>query len=541
MLLTGAGVIAISMLALGPHPISPAIIASSGPASTEVHVPTSATRDPPDAPNASPAAEKELERKIRRLVRGADLGKGMAAISIRACDDGDGPGREIVAIEASRALKPASNMKVVSTGAALHQLGPAFQFETRVIADEDAYVLVGDGDPALGDPHFFDVLRYRDKDGEQRSLDEERLLDFWADAIARHHRESGSSSVRLLVDDSIFETEGWHDGWNKDDRLRGFAAEVSGLNFHRNTWHFRPDPSANGRPSWRDMRPEASWLLDRSANKSSKAAPKKGSTAWIQRSPEANDFTFRGSVAGRYRPENAPLEVTMHDPAMLTARILADRLRDRGITVTTVERTTAKPVPDSTVIGPRIKSPIDRLVEHCNEESQNLYAESLLKRTIHERTGDTASWKDADATIKSIARERLGPAADDLLVGVEIDDGSGLSHGNRVNASFVSAWLDSIQEDPAFGDLFVESLSEGGVPNDGTLGKRFKGFPEGYRVEAKSGYIFGVSALSGYVTAPDGRRWSFSVLCNGVGGHVRNAMNLQERVAREIANHGKSS
>lgn len=546
LLLAGAGVIALASLALAPRPTDAVLLPlvephPTSPRPTMAGVPESPDDEPTLTRNAPPKAEQELDRKIRRLVRGADLGKGRVSISVRACDDGDGPGREIVAIDAKRASKPASNMKVISTGAALHQLGPEFEFETRVVAADDAYVLLGDGDPALGDPEFFHLLRYRDKDGEQRSLDEEKLLDFWADAIARDHAKSDAESIRILVDDSIFETDGWNGGWNKDDRLRGFAAEVSGLNFHRNTWHFRPNPSSQGRPAWNDMRPEASWLLARSTNKSSKAAPKKGSTAWIQRSPEANDLTFRGAVAGRYRPSNAPLEVTMHDPALITAELLADRLRSRGVEVTEVGRTILEAARDTPSIGPKIKSPIDRLVEHCNEQSQNLYAESLLKRTIHARTGDTASWEDADATIKSIARERLGAAADELLVDVEIDDGSGLSHGNRVNASFVSAWLDSIQADPSFGELFVESLSEGGVPDDGTLGKRFKGFPDGYRVEAKSGFIFGVSGLSGFVTAPDGRRWSFSVLCNGVGGHVRNAMNLQERVAREIAHHGKSS
>ena len=495
----------------------------------------------PTKPNAPPEAEAELNRKIRRLVRGTELGKGKVSLSVRACDDGDGPGREIVAIDSTLAFKPASNMKVISTGAALHELGADFQFETRVVADGDTYVLVGDGDPALGDPYFFDLLRYRDKDGEQRSLDEEKLLDFWADAIVADHRKAGDDSIRLFVDDSIFESEGWHDGWNPDDRLRGFAAEVGGINFHRNTWHFRPNASGKGRPQWNDMKPKSQPLLSRSTNKSSKAGKGKDSTAWIQRSPQANDFTFRGAVAGKYRPTNTPLELTMHDPPMVVAELLADRLQQRGVKVEEVGRSAFHPLDNATTIGPRIKSPIDRLVEHCNEDSQNLYAESLLKRTIHARNGGSARWADADETIEEIARERLGPMADELLANVEIDDGSGLSHGNRLNASFVTAWLDSMQADPEFGELFVESLSEGGLPGDGTLGKRFKGFPDGYRVEGKSGYIFGVSALSGYVTAPDGRRWSFSILCNGVGGHVRNAMGMQERIAREIANHGKST
>ncbi|MBC03103.1 MAG: D-alanyl-D-alanine carboxypeptidase/D-alanyl-D-alanine-endopeptidase [Phycisphaerae bacterium] len=531
----GVGTLSLVGLAITLRPATPT------PPPLAVTTTTATPQPDRSTPNAPPAAEADLARKILRLVRGAGLGADKVSVSVRACDDGDGPGREIVSIDSRRPFKPASNMKVISTGAALHELGADFQFQTRVVFDGDAYVLIGDGDPALGDPHFFDVLRYRDRDGEERSLDEERLLEFWADAIAGHHAEEGGGGIRLLVDDSIFESRGWHDGWNPDDRLRGFAAEVGGINFHRNTWHFRPDPSGGGRPDWSDMRPRSEALLSRSNNKSTRAGKGKDSTAWIQRSPEANDFTFRGAVAGTYRPTNPALELTMHDPPMALGNLLADRVRRRGVEVVEVVRGTARSPESAITIGPRIKSPIDRLVEHCNEESQNLYAESLLKRTIHARNGGTAKWEDADETIEEIARERLGAGADELLVDVKIDDGSGLSHGNRLNASFVTAWLDSMQADPEFGELFVESLSEGGVPGDGTLGKRFKGFPGGYRAEAKSGYISGVSALSGYVTGPDGRRWSFSVLCNGVAGKVRSAMTLQERIAREIANHGKST
>jgi D-alanyl-D-alanine carboxypeptidase len=50
-----------------------------------------------------------------------------------------------------------------------------------------------------------------------------------------------------------------------------------------------------------------------------------------------------------------------------------------------------------------------------------------------------------------------------------------------------------------------------------------------------------VSTLSGFVTGPDGRRWSFSVLCNDVAHDIRGAKTLQERVVRAVALHGLSS
>ncbi len=491
---------------------------------------------------ASANSEAALARRISELVRASNLvgkGKGEVSVSVRACDDGDGPGREIVAIDATRPMIPASNMKVISTGAALHALGPDFEFVTRVVRHGDTFTIVGDGDPAFGDPAFFENLVFTDADGRQRSLDEEALLGFWVDAIAA---SADDRPIRLLVDDSIFEPVFWHDGWNPNDRLKRYAAEVTGLNFHRNTLHFRPDATVGGsRPDWSDMRPRAGWLLDSSRNISTRGGPKDDSTAWISRLPESNDLTFRGTVKGRFSQSDDALEVTCHDPPMVLADLLAERLQDRGATVVSVGRADRPAPSDAVAVGPVVRTPIAPIVERCNEESQNLYAESLLKRTVHARTGRPGSWADADTIIEAIAIERLGEDAAPLLDAVHISDGSGLSRHNRVTASLLTAWLDSFDDDPALRRLFVESLSRGGDPKDGTLAKRFRDLPEGCQVDGKSGYISGVSTLSGFVTAPDGRRWSFSVLCNDVAHDIRGAKSLQERVARAIALHGLAS
>ena len=44
-------------------------------------------------------------------------------------------GERIIDINSDKMLVPASNMKLISTGAALHQLGPKFQYETRLAHD----------------------------------------------------------------------------------------------------------------------------------------------------------------------------------------------------------------------------------------------------------------------------------------------------------------------------------------------------------------------------------------------------------------------
>lgn len=483
---------------------------------------------------------------MQRLISQARSGSGSLkdaeiAVSIRACDDGPGPGREIIAINADRPLLPASNMKLIATGAALHVLGPDFVFETRIRGVQDTFVVIGDGDPSLADPAFFSALKYRDEHGERQELDEEAILGFWADAIVAAAPPDGR--VSILVDDSVFEARLWNDGtngrdgWNPNDRLRAFSAEVAGLNFHRNTIHFRPTTSSSTRPNWNNMRPRLDSMLKTAKNDSE--ISRKEQTAWILRSPESDRLTFKGKVKP---PKNgrpiAPLEVTVHDPAMQFLKLLADRVTSKGITVERIGRTTDGRNTEGTDIGPVVRMPIGPIIEHCNETSQNLYAESLLKRSVHTLTGQPGSWAEADAAIEKIATSRLEQNAPELMEDIHIDDGSGLSRRNLVTTEFLTAWLDSFHDDPQLSEIFIESLARGG--EEGTLKSRFSGLRgSSTRVDAKSGFMTGVSCLSGFVTAEDGRRWSFSIFCNGFKGSSLPSKNLQEAIVMAIADHIK--
>ena len=78
---------------------------------------------------------------------------------------------------------------------------------------------------------------------------------------------------------------------------------------------------------------------------------------------------------------------------------------------------------------------------------------------------------------------------------------------------------------------FIDSLSIAG--SDGTLEKRFRDSDLRGRVFAKSGYVAGVSSLSGYVKTKDDRWFAFSILMNGVSD-VASAKAIQERVVIAI-------
>jgi D-alanyl-D-alanine carboxypeptidase/D-alanyl-D-alanine-endopeptidase (penicillin-binding protein 4) len=74
-------------------------------------------------------------------------------------------------------------------------------------------------------------------------------------------------------------------------------------------------------------------------------------------------------------------------------------------------------------------------------------------------------------------------------------------------------WLVSLYRDSATRDEFVASLPQAG--EEGTLKRRFQGTSLKSDVRAKTGYLTGVSAISGYITSTEtGRKLVFSIITN---------------------------
>jgi D-alanyl-D-alanine carboxypeptidase/D-alanyl-D-alanine-endopeptidase (penicillin-binding protein 4) len=216
------------------------------------------------------------------------------------------------------------------------------------------------------------------------------------------------------------------------------------------------------------------------------------------------------------------------DMPLLTGRMLADRLHRRGIEVDVVTRPDGNErFGDGTAIGPAIVTPMAVVLERCNMESRNIYADCLLKRAAHEATGRPGSWREGGALIRREVRDRTGT---DM---VEVADGSGMSRLNAVSPMVLARWLASFQRGTPEGDAMLASLS---TPEHGTIDRRFGTLKlSGCTLQGKTGFIRGVSTLSGVITAPDGRCAAFSVLVNALGERTTKAKALQKGVVEAIA------
>ena len=167
--------------------------------------------------------------------------------------------------------------------------------------------------------------------------------------------------------------------------------------------------------------------------------------------------------------------------------------------------------------------PMRRLVKVMETESDNFYAEVLLKLLGAKELGRGTTAAGARVVRRELAQR------DVPLAGVRIADGSGLSRLDRVTARMLGALLVSAWDDPEISRVFLTSLAVAGV--SGTLEDRLTAAPARGRVRAKTGTTSAASALSGY----SGTGYAFALVMNGDPVDVTAARTAQDRFARLLA------
>lgn len=434
-----------------------------------------------------------LDDDLRDLMRHTDLAG--ATVSILVLDpDTD---RVLASHNPDTPLIPASNQKLLTSGAALITLGPTFAFRTELLLDDANLIIRGSGDPGLGDP----VLLER----SQPPMTVEDLLARLATTVAE--RAQGPIE-QIIADDRIFDREFTHPSWPEKDLNRWYCAEVAGLGFHTNVVSLFPAPAPEGPGAAPRLaiQPEAPVVRIRNRARTVNSG---SNTAWVARPIPRNEFTLYGNIR---RPAQAPIRASIHEPPTFTANLLWHALADAGLEQAprpNVRLATNEDRVAGAELVAVVSTPLIEALRRCNTDSHNLYAEAMLKRIGHEVTSDAGSWANGAAVVRMLLAERLGA---DHASTVQIADGSGMSRENRVSVSTLAAWLEHIADDPALFEPFLASLA---TPGQGTLTSRFRNADLENNIHAKSGYLTGVYALSGYAVDPvTSKRLIFSMIVN---------------------------
>ncbi|HEY8665663.1 MAG TPA: D-alanyl-D-alanine carboxypeptidase/D-alanyl-D-alanine-endopeptidase [Tepidisphaeraceae bacterium] len=407
---------------------------------------------------------------------------------------------------------PASNLKLVTTSAALEALGPDFKFRTYLLLRDDDLILIGDGDPTMGDAELLKKVGW----------DVDTVFKSWAEQL----KKRGISAVRnVIVDDSVFDEEFKHPSWDVKQEHKRYVAQVGGVNLNANCLDFYVKLTTPGSLVAFTTSPATHYAtIENSCLTGNKNA------IWLSRQPGTNTIVLRGEADAS---NQVPASVTIQDPPMFAATVLAETVGAAGVKISgkvardrTLRAAFSKAGEDEkrhwTVIGIH-ETPIASVLARANKDSMNLYAECLCKRLGFETSQKPGSWENGTAAVGAFLK-RIGVVESQF----KLIDGCGLSRENEVSAAAVVKVLEHDYRGKN-SQAFFASLAIAGV--DGTLEDRFPGSDLRGRVFAKSGYINNVSCLSGFVKAKDEQWYVFSILINNVPG---GAKPLQEAIVKAI-------
>ncbi len=288
-------------------------------------------------------------------------------------------GEVVVSLNSDKKMIPASNMKLLTTYAAIDILGPDHVFETSfgysgVIAGGELQgdlVIQGGGDPTFGSSHF-----------KNHHGGIERIMQDVVSAL----KDLGVVSIKgkIRVDESYYTGQAIPSGYPWDDVGNYYAAGAHALTVMDNTYYAFLDSKSLGgnRVQVTHTEPKISWPLSCEVE----ATDVKSDMAYFY--PDMiGGMVIRGEI-----PRNRTafkVKGAIPDPGAFFAELLEGHLSKVGIALGGDEGY-MRSSGETTVIGFHyVESPtLLEIVKHTNMKSNNLFAEHLLRQIGKERANE---------------------------------------------------------------------------------------------------------------------------------------------------------
>ena len=447
------------------------------------------------APPPRPANVNQLKQRIYQIIRNSPaFQQGQVGVYVQVLKTG----RVVYSENALKPMIPASNLKVVTTAAAVDLLGPDFRYHTELrggtpnaqgVLQGNLY-LRGEGDPTMCLPYVSPTAPWK--------------------FFVKHMQQRGIRSVTgdLVADDSAFDREFLGKGWFERYLLDSYAAPVSALSVNNNVVELtitsdgvRCDPPSSG------------FLYSRQVS---------SEDCWITRSPGSEITQIRGSV-----PPGAVIKrgVTVANPSLFTVGALAATMKKSGIAISGKSRLISLQGEvarsQSTPLIARYESPrLKEIISQVNKESDNVFAQHVFKTMGMKTRGHGSAETSEQAVIAFLRKHGVDTQ------GLHMVDGSGLSTLDQISPRQLVGVMHAMWQHPQ-GQYFVDSLPTGG---EGTLQSRLGGLT----VRAKTGTLDGHSGLSGYLVSAYGQTLGFSILVNNVEA-TWSAVELEDRIVQQLA------
>lgn len=371
---------------------------------------------------------------------------------------------------------PASNVKLFTSAIALNQLNPNYQIITPIYTagnppNLDQLTMIGRGDPSLNSNQLEELAVTLKKAGV-RVINQITLV------------------TGYLATPTVNSTWEWEDVY----AAYGTASNDFILDENAVTLTLRPQRVGEAvKIEWDNAIAASQWRLINQAT----TAP--ANTKYRIRL-EGKLGTPLLNLSGQL-PQQIQRDVwnlAIPDPNRYFRDRLLSSLAEQGINVNKVQFSPLESVsiPPKTLTN-LVSPSLQAFIAEINQDSNNLYAEALLKVLIAETNEEIIA--------EELTELGVFPSQYQLM------DGSGLSRRNLVTPSAISQLLQAMLNTKN-AESFRSSLAVAGV--NGTLRNRFQGTPLQGNLQGKTGTMTGISALSGYINANSDQPLVFSILLN---------------------------
>lgn len=439
---------------------------------------------------------------VERFVQDPSLKSATIGFSLVDLDTG----HEVAGYQSEKVVIPASILKLWTTGAALHYLGPDFRFKTELLHNgqiengvlKGDIIIKGYGDPSLGSKY--------NKQGDQGKV---------LQIIIAQIKQAGIQSIEgnIIGDGSFLTTPAESPQWTWMDLGNYYAGGAWGLNFADNEYQltFKQQSSLKAIPPITKIDPSFPGMTI--INEVTSAGASSGDNAYIYGAPYQLQRTVRGTIpVGRGL---FSIKGSIPDPPKFTAHQIKSALEGAGIIISgdalshrEVTPQASKPT-DRKLIYEHKSPPLSELITVINKRSNNTYAEALFRYIGHlkEPNGDLfQSGVEIDSWLALLGTD----SSNQYVV-----DGSGLSRHNGITTGTMAQSLYSMSKESYF-DAFYGSLP---IPGEvGTLKNTFTNMPAMSSIKAKSGTLARVKSFAGYLNHSNGKRYAFVIICNQFGG-----------------------
>lgn len=460
---------------------------------------------PPEATAPSALSVDELKVQLASLLHEPALRRAKVGLDIVRLDTQT----QIFGYREKVPLIPASNVKLVTTAAALEYLSPDFQFFTNVYGQmgrdgriQGDLFLQGDGDPYLIPERVWYLAS--------------RLSFLGLEEITGD----------IVVDDSYFAGDRMANGWIEDRTSSAYMAPAGAVSvgFNAVMVHVAPATHA-GELAHLFVDPVSDYA---SVRNNVRTVSHGRTNVQVSVVPDGHGQSVI-HVAGRIKVGEAGRAFwrRIDNPPIFAGSVLKNALKQVGIKFSGKIRQ-GHVTDDATHLLQYGSPRLAELLNPLNKYSNNFMAMQLGLALGAKRYGTPGTWDKAHRAIDAFLIDdvKLVPKS------FQINNASGLHSVNRLTPAQITQLLTHMYGRPQSFYEYATSLAVGA--GSGTLQDRMLHSPAAHVVRAKTGTLSEASALSGYVVSQD-RIWiAFSFLINDYR-HLHDIWNAQDKLAALLA------